>query len=168
MTDDRKRPSVALFPASFDPLTNGHIDLVKRACRVFDEVVVATAKNVDKHGGTFTISERLEMLHDVFDDWPGVRIDSFDSLLVDYASQIGTRTIIRGLRAMSDFENEFGMALMHKHLDPDVEILFMMTSLQHLYVSSSRLKELASFGADVSEFVPPVVAEKLRKKLGPS
>ena len=165
MTAERS-PKRALFPASFDPLTNGHLDLVHRAQRVFDEVVVATATNVDKSGGTFSVDERLAILREVFGDEPRIRVESFSGLVVDFAEEIGATTIIRGLRAMSDFEYEFEMALMNRHLKPDIEVLFMMTSLECLYVSSSRLKELAYFGADVEEFVPSVVAKRLREKLG--
>jgi pantetheine-phosphate adenylyltransferase len=163
----KRRPLLALFPASFDPLTNGHLDLIHRSRKIFDEVVVAIARNVDKHGGTFSVDERLEILHGVLDDVEGVRIDSFDGLLVDYARSIGARVVIRGLRAMSDFEYEFEMALMNKHLHPEVEVLFMMTSLENLYVSSSRLKELVRFGISIEEWVPALVAKRLREKLGP-
>jgi len=155
---------VALFPASFDPITNGHLNLIQRSLFVFDEVVVAIARNVDKRG-TFSVAERIEMLSEALAGVDGVRIESFDGLVVHYAKEIGARAIIRGLRAMSDFEYEFEMALMNKHLAPDVEVLFMMTSLEHLYVSSSRLKELVRFGASIDEFVPAAVAEHLRKKL---
>lgn len=163
---DETRVSRALLPASFDPLTNGHLDLIHRARRLFDEVVVAVATNVDKRGGTFSIDERVEMLQGVLGSEPGVRIVRFDGLLVDFAKQIEARTVIRGLRAMSDFEYEFEMALMNKHLHPDIEIIFMITSHEHLFVSSSRLKELARFGAGVEEFVPDLVAKRLREKLG--
>jgi len=157
---------IALFPASFDPVTNGHLDLIRRTRKVFDEVVVAVVENVDKRGGTFTIEERLEMLREVLADDSGVRVESFGGLVVDFAEQLGAAAIIRGLRAMSDFEYEFEMALMNRHLKPGIEILFMMTSLECLYVSSSRLKELAQFGVDIAEFVPPVVAKQLRERLG--
>ena len=162
---DRER-RVALFAASFDPLTNGHLDLIRRARRAFDEVIVAVAENVDKKGGTFTAAERLEILQEVLAEEPDVRVESFSGLVVDFAEEIGATAIIRGLRAMSDFEYEFEMALMNRHLKPEIEILFMMTSLECLYVSSSRLKELAHFGADIDEFVPPLVAKQLREKLG--
>jgi len=158
-------PPRALFPASFDPITNGHLDLIQRARRVFPEVVVAVAHNVDKRGGLFSVEERLEILHEVLDGLAGVRITSFSGLLVDYVRQIEARVVIRGLRAMSDFEYEFEMALMNKHLFPDLEILFMMTSQENLYVSSSRLKELASFGAAIDEWVPRSVAKRMREKL---
>ncbi len=155
----------ALFPASFDPVTNGHLDLIRRARSVFDEVVVGVAHNVDKMG-TFSLEERLEMLHSVLDNHSGVRVMSFDGIMVDQAKAIGASAVIRGLRAMSDFEYEFEMALMNRHMQPEIEVFFMMTSLEHLYVSSSRLKELARFGANIDEFVPALVAERLRKKLG--
>ena len=158
--------SLALFPASFDPVTNGHLDLIHRAGRIFDEVVVAVAMNVDKQGGTFSAEERLGLLKEVLKGTPGIRVESFEGLVVQYARDLGAGAIIRGLRAMSDFEYEFEMALMNRHLVPETEILFLMTSLEHLYVSSSRLKELARFGANIDEFVPPAVASALRKKLG--
>ena len=159
-------PRIALFPASFDPVTNGHLDLIQRTLKTFDEVVVAVAKNVDKKGGTFTLEERLAILREVLADQPRIRVETFSGLVVEFAERIGATAIIRGLRAMSDFEYEFEMALMNRHLKPEIEILFMMTSLECLYVSSSRLKELAHFGADIEEFVPAVVAKRLREKLG--
>lgn len=158
---------LALFPASFDPLTNGHLDLVNRSRRIFDDVVVAVATNVEKQA-TFSLDERLEMLHEVFGSDPGVRILAFEGLVVDFAQEIGASAIVRGLRAMSDFEYEFEMGLMNRHLAPETEILFLMASLNCLYVSSSRLKELAKFGASVDDFVPAIVATRLREKLGPS
>lgn len=163
MSDARR--GLALFPASFDPVTHGHLDLVHRARRVFPELVVAVAHNVQKTG-LFTVEERLEMLEAVLGDQPGVRITAFEGLLVDYAREIGATTLIRGLRANADFEYEFEMALMNRHLNPQIETLFLMTSQQFFYVSSSRLKELVSFGADISEWVPPIVAKYLREKLG--
>ena len=165
MTAAPRTDSIALFPASFDPLTNGHLDLLDRARRVFPEVVVALASNVDKRGGTFTFAERMEILNDVLGNEEGVRIDSFDCLVVDYARQIGASAIVRGLRMLSDFEYEFEMALMNRHMNSEVETLFMMASQEYLYVSSSRLKELVTFGRSVDEFVPAIVAERLRKKL---
>jgi len=160
---DRARPGLALFPASFDPVTNGHLDLVHRARRVFPELVVAVAHNVAK-SGAFPVEERVEMLQSAVDDLPGVRVTAFEGLLVDYAREIGAGVVIRGLRANADFEYEFEMALMNRHLCPEIETLFLMTSQQFFYVSSSRLKELVQFGADISEWVPPLVAKRMRER----
>jgi pantetheine-phosphate adenylyltransferase len=165
MSDDGGSKRLALFPASFDPVTNGHLDLIERAYAVFDELVVAVARNVAKQG-TFSVEERIEMLQSAVGHLPGVRITAFDGLLVDYARQIGAHVLLRGLRAVSDFEYEFEMALMNRHLYPEIETLFMMTSQKYFYVSSSRLKELVRFGSNVTEFVPPAVALKLEEKLG--
>ena len=161
------RNTVALFPASFDPLTNGHLDIIHRARQVFDQVIAAVAVNVAK-SGTFTIEERLDILESAIGHEPGIRVTSFDGLTVDFARELGAQVVIRGVRAMSDFEYEFEMALMNKHLNPEVETLFMMPSQKYLYVSSSRLKELVRFGREVNEFVPPMVAKLLRERLGRS
>ena len=154
---------IALFPGSFDPVTNGHLDIARRAVRLFDEVVLSVAKNVAK-SGTFSLEDRIEMLTAVVSDEPALRVAAFEGLTVDYAREIGAIAIIRGVRAMSDFEYEFEMALMNKHIYPDVETLFMMPSQEYMYVSSSRLKELTRFGREVDEFVPPLVAKKLRER----
>ena len=154
---------LALFPASFDPVTNGHLDLVYRARRVFPQLVVAVAHNVEKPG-TFPVEERVEMLEAGVSDLSGVRVTAFEGLLVDYAREIGARVVIRGLRANADFEYEFEMALMNRHLSPEIETLFLMTSQEFFYVSSSRLKELVQFDADISEWVPPLVAKRMREK----
>ncbi len=164
MSKQRDQGTLALFPASFDPLTNGHLDIVHRALRVFGELVLAVAVNFEK-SGTFSPAERIEMLSDAFGNEPRVRVTSFEGLTVDFAREIGAKVIIRGVRAMSDFEYEFEMALMNKHLYPEIETVFMMASQQYLYVSSSRLKELARFGRGVEEFVPAVVAKRLRERL---
>jgi pantetheine-phosphate adenylyltransferase len=154
---------IALFPGSFDPVTNGHLDIARRALRLFDEVVLAVAKNVSK-SGTFLLEDRIEMLTAVVSDEPALRVEAFEGLTVDYAREIGAIAIIRGVRAMSDFEYEFEMALMNKHLNADVDTLFMMPSQEYFYVSSSRLKELTRFGREVDEFVPPLVAKRLRER----
>jgi pantetheine-phosphate adenylyltransferase len=157
--------SIALFPASFDPITNGHLDVAQRALRLFPRLVLAVAVNVNKHG-TFSPEERVALVESVMADTPGVSVTSFEGLTVDFAREIGAAVIIRGVRAMSDFEYEFEMALMNKHLYPDIETIFMMPSQQYLYVSSSRLKELVRFGRDIQEFVPPLVAKRLRERIG--
>jgi pantetheine-phosphate adenylyltransferase len=163
MTPTRPEHRIALFPASFDPVTNGHLDIARRARRLFDEVVLAVAVNLEK-SGCFSIQERIETLEAVIAHEPGLRAVAFDGLTVDFARQIGARVVIRGVRAMSDFEYEFEMALMNKHLYPEIETIFMMPSQQYLYVSSSRLRELSRFGRDVSEFVPELVAVKLKER----
>ena len=164
MSEKKSTRRLALFPASFDPITNGHLDLIHRSRMLFDEVVLAVAKNVSK-SATFDMQERVEILRAVTSGMEDVSVRVFDGLVVHYAEQLGASAIIRGLRMMSDFEYEFEMALMNKHLAPKVEIVFFMTSQEYLYVSSSRLKELVRFGASIDEFVPPVVAEALKKKL---
>jgi pantetheine-phosphate adenylyltransferase len=130
---------------------------------VFSELVVGVAHNLAK-SGTFSVEERTEMLESAIGDLPGVRVTAFEGLLVDYAREIGAGVVIRGLRANADFEYEFEMALMNRHLCPEIETLFLMTSQQFFYVSSSRLKELVQFGADISEWVPPLVAKRMREK----
>ncbi len=165
MTAQRSQPTRALFPASFDPITNGHVDIALRALRIFDRLVVATAVNVAKTS-SFPLEERLEMIEASLGQEPGIEITTFDGLTVDFARRIGANAVIRGVRAMSDFEYEFEMALMNKHLNPDVETIFMMPSQEYLFVSSSRLKELVRFGRAIDEFVPPLVAKKLRERMG--
>ncbi len=165
MSNRESQERVALFPASFDPITNGHLDVVERALGIFDRLVLAVAFNIEK-ADTFTKDERLAMLRSVFGDEPRIDVTAFDTLTVDFASEIGATVIIRGLRAMSDFEYEFEMALMNKHLYPEGETVFMMASQKYLYVSSSRLKELVRLGRSVDSFVPAVVAKALHEKLG--
>ena len=155
----------ALFPASFDPLTNGHLDIARRASQLFDEVSLAVAVNLEK-SGFCSVEERLEALESVVKGEERMTVTSFEGLTVDFARELGAGAIIRGVRAMSDFEYEFEMALMNKHLNPEVETLFMMPSQEYLYVSSSRLKELARFGRSVDEFVPPLIAAQLKERFG--
>jgi pantetheine-phosphate adenylyltransferase len=157
--------NVAIYPGSFDPITNGHVDLVKRTLRVFDKVVVAIATNPDKDHSLFTVKERLQMIHEVFADLQGrVEADSFQGLLVDYAEGRGSKVIIRGLRAVSDFEYEFQMALMNRRLKPKLETLFLMTGESEFYTSSRLVKEVVSLGGDVSGLVPDNVLKKLQEK----
>ncbi|MBI2989226.1 MAG: pantetheine-phosphate adenylyltransferase [Deltaproteobacteria bacterium] len=156
---------MAVYPGSFDPITNGHIDLVKRTLQVFDRVIVAIATNPNKDNSLFTVKERLEMIREVFNR-PGnrVRADSFEGLLVDYAERVGASVIIRGLRAVSDFEYEFQMAMMNRGLKPKLETLFMMTGESYFYISSHLVKEIVSLGGDVSSLVPNNVLKKLKEK----
>jgi pantetheine-phosphate adenylyltransferase len=158
---------VAVYPASFDPITNGHLDLIDRAARLFDEVVVAVAVNLEKSGGTLSLDERLALVREAVSGMPNVRVDVISGLLVDYLRGIGARIVLRGLRALADFEYEFEMALMNHHMFPEIETVFLMTSERWFYVSASRMRELVRFGADVSEFVPASVAKKLKEKLAP-
>lgn len=157
---------VALYPGSFDPITNGHVDLTERTLCIFDQVLVAIANNQDKAGALFTLEERLAMARDVFRAHGSrVKVDSFEGLLVDYAERVGARVIIRGLRAVSDFEYEFQMAMMNRRLKPSLETFFMMTGESSFYISSRLVKEVAGLGGDVSAFVPKVVLERLTTKL---
>ena len=165
MANREIQEKVAVFPASFDPMTNGHLDIVERALGIFDRLFLAVAYNIEKEG-TFSKDERIAMLRSVFGDEPRIEVTAFDNLTVDFAMEIGAKVIIRGLRAMSDFEYEFEMALMNKHLYPEVETVFMMASHEYLYVSSSRLKELVHLGRSVDAFVPEIVANKLHERLG--
>ena len=157
--------NIAVYPGSFDPITNGHIDLVKRTLRVFDRVIVAIATNPNKDNSLFDVEERLEMIREVFKG-PGRRVqaDSFEGLLVDYADRIGAKVIIRGLRAVSDFEYEFQMAMMNRSLKPNLETLFMMTGESYFYISSRLVKEVVSLGGDVSGLVPKIVLKRLQER----
>ncbi len=154
---------VAVYPGSFDPVTNGHLDIIRRAVHLFDEVVVAIAENSQKVP-CFSIAERLEMLRHVLADLTNVRVDSYRGLTVRYARACGAKAIIRGLRAVSDFENEFTMALTNKKLAPEIETVFLMTEACYSFISSSAVKEVASYGGCLDDMVPPFVAKLLREK----
>ncbi|MEK7334009.1 MAG: pantetheine-phosphate adenylyltransferase [Candidatus Binatota bacterium] len=159
------RTKIAVYPGSFDPITNGHIDLVERTLRVFNRVIVAIASNPNKDDSLFSVNERLEMIQQVFRaQGKRVQADSFEGLLVDYAEKVGAGVIIRGLRAVSDFEYEFQMAMMNRELRPKLETLFMMTGESYFYISSRLVKEVVSLGGDVSALVPKSVLKKLRDK----
>ncbi|RKO67358.1 pantetheine-phosphate adenylyltransferase [Desulfofundulus salinus] len=154
---------IAVYPGSFDPITNGHLDVIERAACLFDQLVVAVSRNTSKKP-LFTVSERLEMLREVLQPYYNVVVDSFDGLTVNYAKSLGAQAIIRGLRAISDFENEFMMALTNKKLVPSIDTLFLMTRAEYSFISSSAVKEVAYFGGCVRDLVPPVVEQKLREK----
>ena len=154
----------AIYPGSFDPLTNGHLDVIERAIKLFDRVVVAVAKNESKQP-LFTLKERLELVRRSVKHLKGVEADSFDSLLVNYVEERNAQAIVRGLRAVSDFEFEFQLALMNRKLNEKIETIFMMPKDTYTFLSSRIVKEIARLGGDVSSFVPPQVQEALLAKL---
>jgi pantetheine-phosphate adenylyltransferase len=157
-------PSViAVYPGSFDPLTNGHMDIIQRGARLFDRIVVGILINIDK-SPLFTVPERVEIAREVFRDSANVEVDTFDGLLVDYARRKHAGVIVRGLRAISDFEFEMQMALMNRRLNPDVETVFMMPAEPYTYVSSRLVKEVVALGGSVHGLVPAIVERKLREK----
>ena len=153
----------AIYPGSFDPVTYGHLDLVKRALSIFDEVIVVVAINAEKNT-LFTVQERLNFVKRSVSHLPGVQIDSLEGLTVEYAVQKKARAIIRGLRATSDFDYEFQMALTNRRLSKQVDTVFLMPSEAHFYVSSRLIKEIALLKGDISKFVPPYVVKKIREK----
>jgi pantetheine-phosphate adenylyltransferase len=154
---------LAIFPGSFDPLTNGHVDIVLRSVRLFERVVVAVLVNPDKRP-LFSADERVLIIRDVFREYANVEVDTFNGLLVDYARRRRASAIIRGMRAVSDFEHEFQMALMNRHLESSLETVFMMPAEQYTYLSSRLIKEVFGLGGDVGGLVPPVVERWMRRK----
>ena len=154
---------LAVYPGSFDPLTNGHIDIIERGTHLFDRIIVAILVNIDK-APLFTTEERVEIVRDVFKGRPNVEVDTFDGLLVDYVARRNADVIVRGLRAVSDFEIEFQMALMNRRLGPHIETVFMMPAEQYTYISSRLIKEVFSLGGQVRGLVPEVVESRLRDK----
>jgi pantetheine-phosphate adenylyltransferase len=154
---------IAIYPGSFDPVTYGHLDLIRRAGKIFSHLVIAVVQNIQKHA-LFTAEERAEMLSKAIGNTLNVEVDIFSGLLVDYAKKRRASIIVRGLRVLSDFEYEFQMAHMNRHLDPDLETFFMMTGHDHFYVTSQIVKEVAYFGGDVSTLVPDVVLKALSCK----
>ena len=154
---------LAVYPGSFDPLTNGHIDIIERGTHLFDKIIVAILVNVDK-SPLFSTQERVEIVRDVFKGRPNVEVDTFDGLLVDYLTRRKADVIVRGLRALSDFEAEFQMALMNRRLGPNIETVFMMPAEQYTYISSRLIKEVFSLGGQVRGLVPELVESRLRDK----
>jgi pantetheine-phosphate adenylyltransferase len=154
---------LAVYPGSFDPLTNGHVDIIERGTHLFDRIIVAILVNVDK-SPLFTMQERVEIVRDVFKGQPNVEVDTFDGLLVEYVSRRKADVIVRGLRALSDFETEFQMALMNRRLGPNIETVFMMPAEQYTYISSRLIKEVFSLGGQVHGLVPEIVESRLKGK----
>ncbi|HEY8924253.1 MAG TPA: pantetheine-phosphate adenylyltransferase [Polyangia bacterium] len=157
------QPRIAVYPGTFDPITNGHVYILKRSLKIFDRLVVALAVNPRK-SPLFSVEERREMILEAIDRDPRIEVDAFEGLLVDYMRRRGATSVIRGLRALADFEYEFQAAHMNRHLAPEVETIFLMTSEESFYVSSSLVKEVALMGGDVSRMVPPPVAAALARR----
>ena len=155
--------TLAVYPGSFDPLTNGHVDIISRGARLFDRIIVAILVNAEK-APLFSMPERVEIARAVFVDQPHVEVDTFDGLLVDYVERRRAQVIVRGLRAVSDFEFEFQMALMNQRLNPKIETVFMMPAEQYTYISSRLIKEVVALGGKVHGLVPDVVERRLREK----
>lgn len=160
----RHQKAVALYPGSFDPLTLGHIDLITRAARLFDNLVVAVVENPSKHA-LFSVEERMAMLRENCSRFDNVEVDSFEGLLVNYAQSRNASVLIRGIRAISDYEYELQMALMNRKLRPDIETVFMMASEAHSFVSSRLVKEVIKLGGNISGLVPPFVEQRLKDRL---
>jgi pantetheine-phosphate adenylyltransferase len=161
-----RRAEVAVYAGSFDPITMGHVDIIERSLQVFDRVIVAVAFNINKDNATFTPAERVAMIDQIFKKHRGrVVADSFTGLLVDYVRRMHAKVIVRGLRAVADFEYEFQMTMMNRHLRPDIETIFMMAGEAHFYTSSRLVKEVVTLGGDVKGLVPDVVLRALERKV---
>lgn len=158
------KDKIGVYPGSLDPITNGHVDLVQRGLRLFDRIIIAVAPNVNK-SPFFTLEERVDLIRQVIGDNPRIEVDIIEGLLVDYARKKGASAVIRGLRAVSDFEYEFQLALMNRKMDADFETVFLMPSARYTYLSSSIIKEVAKFGGSLKDMVPEVVERKLKEKM---
>jgi pantetheine-phosphate adenylyltransferase len=158
-------PVRAIYPGTFDPLTNGHLDLIARGSKIVDHLVVAILRNVNKGTPLFTVEERLEMIREAAQGFPNVSVLTFDGLLVDFARQQGAVAVLRGIRAISDYEYEFQMAMMNRKLDPELETIFMLPHEKYTYVSSRLIKGVFQLGGDVSSLVPALVMDRLRAKV---
>jgi pantetheine-phosphate adenylyltransferase len=158
------KTSIAIYPGSFDPVTNGHLDLIERGEKMFDLLIVAVLRNAEKQP-LFSVAERVEMLREVTKQWTSVEIDVFDGLLVDYARKRGAGVILRGIRAVSDYEYELQMALMNRKLEPRLETVFMLPGLTYSYLSSKLVREIAQLGASLKGLVPEAVEQRMRAKI---
>ncbi|MGA8768132.1 MAG: pantetheine-phosphate adenylyltransferase [Candidatus Acidiferrales bacterium] len=159
------KPVTAIYPGSFDPVTNGHLDLIARGAMIFDQLIVAVAQNLEKEP-LFAVKERIEMLESLTFEWKNVEVDTFDGLLVEFARNQGASVIMRGIRAVSDYEYELQMAMMNRKIEPDIETVFMLPAEAYSYISSRLVKEIARLGGPVKDLVPPLVVERLRAKVG--
>src|SRR5579859_50777 len=157
-------PKIAVYPGSFDPFTNGHLDVLDRALGIFDQVVIGVAANPEKRQPLFSVDERLEMIGETLAGTYRVSVERFTGLTVEFARSCRAQTLVRGLRAYSDFDAELQQALMNRKLAPDIHTIFLMSSFAHIFVSSSILKDIASHGRDVSEFVPVAVSRRLKER----
>ena len=158
---------IAIYPGSFDPPTNGHLDLIARGSQIFDELIVAVLRNAEK-SPLFSLAERRLMLESLTEDFKNVSVDTFDGLTVDYAAKAGASAVLRGIRAISDYEYELQMALMNRKLRPDLETVFMMPAEQYSYLSSKLVREVAQLGGSIKDLVPELVEQRLREKLDPA
>ncbi|MBO5201000.1 MAG: pantetheine-phosphate adenylyltransferase [Clostridia bacterium] len=159
------KDNIAICPGSFDPITLGHLDIISRSAKMFSKVIVVVMSNVHKTGGSFTVDERVEMIKKSVGHIPNVEVDHYEGLLADYAAKKKASAIVKGLRAVTDFEYEFQMALTNKKLNPNVETLFLTTSAENMYLSSSMVKQIASMGGDITEFVPTAIHKDIIERL---
>ena len=166
MMSERVNPMsrIAVYPGSFDPITNGHLDIIRRAAKMFDKVIVLVSYNARKNGGTFTPAERVEFIRRCV-NIPNVSVESYQGLLADYVKIAGASAIVKGLRAVSDFEVEFQQALINRQLAPDVDTVFLVSSLENMYLSSSAVKEICLLGGEIGNFVPAEIADDIIKKI---
>lgn len=164
MTESERSASLAVFPGSFDPITNGHADIIRRGLSVFDRVTVAILVNQEKKP-LFSVEERVRIVREVWEGEPRVQVDTFSGLLVDYATRVGASVIVRGLRAISDFEYEFELNQLNRKLAPEIESVYVMASAEYSFLSSTGVKEIATFGGDIGDLVPSGVAAALRERI---